>query len=122
MPLLPMNGEDFQAAVADGKLVMVYFWTDWREACQEATPIIEEVASYYDDAVVICSVNADEAGFLALDLEVYSIPTVILFQNGEERNRIPGVQPAHIYQSLLDSYLHPEAVNPYDLIDSMGYS
>lgn len=121
MSLTPMNSEQFQAAVASGQVVLVYFWTDWHESCKTATPIIEELAAHYDESVVFCSLNADEAGFLALDFGVYAIPTVILFQGGEEVDRISGVQPADLYKSLLDACLHPEDVNPYDLINSMGY-
>lgn len=122
MALIPMNSEEFEAAVASGQAVMVYFWTDWHDICQEATPIMEEVAQRFEGEAIVCSINADAEGFLALDLGAYSIPTVILYHGGEEIERIGGMQPADLYASLLDSCLHPEEINPYDMIQSYGYS
>lgn len=121
MALIQMNSEQMDAAIATGQVVMVYFWTDWHEVCNEATEIMEQVAKKFEGQAVICSVNADQEGFRALELGVYSIPTVILFQSCEEIDRISGVQPEGLYESLLISCLHPDDVSPYDLINSMGY-
>lgn len=122
MALIQMNSEQLDEAISSGEVVMVYFWTDWHEVCTEATQIMEEVATKYAGQAIVCGVNADEAGFRALDLGIYSIPTVLLFHGGEEIDRMAGMQPASLYGTLLDSSLHPENVSPFDLINSMGYS
>jgi len=120
--LIQMNSEQLDEAISSGEVVMVYFWTDWHDVCTEATQIMEEVATSYTDQAIVCAVNADQEGYTALQLGIYSIPTVILFHGGEETDRMGGLQPASLYGTLLDSALHPENVNPYDLINSMGYS
>lgn len=122
MALQHMNSEQFEAARNAGGVVMLYFWTDWHERCLEATPIMEEVAKKYEGEATVCAVNADADGFLALELGAYNIPTVLLYHEGMEIDRIGGLQPASLYESLLESCLHPEEINPYDLISSMGYS
>lgn len=122
MALIQINSEKFEEAVSSGQLVMVYFWTDWHDACKEMTPIMEELTQRYDGQALIAGISADMEGFLALELEVYSIPTVIIYQDGTEMDRLAGIQPLELYAQLLDVRLHPENINPYELIDSMGYS
>ncbi len=121
MALVPMNSDEFEAAVASGAIVLAYFWTDWHEACREVTPILEEVLPKYAETVVACSINADQEGFLALEIGVHATPLVILYQDGEELDRIPGIQLPRLYDQLLDDLVNPKEVNPYDLIQSMGY-
>jgi thioredoxin-like negative regulator of GroEL len=80
------------------------------------------LAQRYDGQALIAGINADMEGFLAFDLDVYSIPTVIIYQDGTEVDRLAGSQPLELYAQLLDVRLHPDELNPYDLIQSMGYT
>ena len=121
MALIQMNSEQFEAAVSSGQLVLVYFWTDWHDTCAEITPIMEELAERYEGQALIVGINADNDGFLALELGAYTIPLVIVYENGAEVDRVAGVQPIELYEQFLDVCLHPEDINPYELINSMGY-
>ncbi|MDF2839008.1 MAG: thiol reductase thioredoxin [Evtepia sp.] len=122
MALIQMDGEEFGSAVSSGQLVMAYFWTDWHDTCEEMTPIMEELAQRYDGQALVVAINADREGFLALELDVYSIPTVIVYQDGREVDRLAGIGPLDLYEQLLDVRLHPEDLNPFELITSMGYT
>lgn len=122
MALQHMNSTEFEAARDAGGVVLVYFWTDWHDTCKEATPILEEVAKKYEGEALVCALNADQEGFLALELGAYTIPTVLLYDDGVEIDRIGGVQSAALYGGLLDARLHPEDLSPFELISSMGYS
>lgn len=121
MALIQMDSEKYESAISSGQLVMTYFWTDWHDSCEEMTPIMQELAERYDGKALIAAINADMEGFLALDLDVYSIPTVIVYQDGREVDRIAGKGPIELYEQLLDVRLHPENLNPFELINSMGY-
>lgn len=122
MALIQIDRDQFASAVSSGQLIMVCFWTDWHEACLEVAPIMEELAQRYDGQAFIAGINADMEGFLALDLDVYSFPTVIIYQDATEVDRLAGIQPLELYAQLLDVRLHPEDLNPYELIQSMGYT
>ena len=77
--------------IAD-KPVMVDFWASWCGPCKMLSPVIDGIAEKRDD-VVIGKVNVDEQQELAMKYGVMSIPTVIVFKNGEEFKKSVGVQP-----------------------------
>ncbi len=79
--------------------VLVDFWAEWCGPCKMIAPILEEIADEKGDALKIAKLNVDEAGDIARRFEVMSIPTMILFKDGEEAKRIVGAKPK---QALLD--------------------
>lgn len=79
--------------------VLVDFWAEWCGPCKMIAPILEEIADEKGDAIKIAKLNVDEAADIARRFEVMSIPTMILFKDGEEAKRIIGAKPK---QALLD--------------------
>ncbi len=79
--------------------VLVDFWAEWCGPCKMIAPILEEIADEKGDSIKIAKLNVDEAGEIARRFEVMSIPTMILFKDGEEAKRIIGAKPK---QALLD--------------------
>ena len=86
----------FDAAVAGGPL-LVDFWAPWCRPCKAVEPILEELP------IEVARVNIDEEPGLASRYDVLSIPTVILFSDGEPRGSVVGVRPrAHFEQWLAE--------------------
>ena len=79
--------------------VLVDFWAEWCGPCKMIAPILEEIAEEQGDALKIAKLNVDEASDIARRFEVMSIPTMILFKDGQEAKRIIGAKPK---QALLD--------------------
>jgi thioredoxin 1 len=79
--------------------VLVDFWAEWCGPCKMIAPILEEIAEEQGEALKIAKLNVDEAQDIARRFEVMSIPTMILFKDGEEAKRIIGAKPK---QALLD--------------------
>jgi len=79
--------------------VLVDFWAEWCGPCKMIAPILEEIADEQGDALKIAKLNVDEAQDVARRFEVMSIPTLILFKDGEPVKRVVGAKPK---QALLD--------------------
>jgi thioredoxin 1 len=86
-----LNAANFDNAIASGT-VLVDFWAPWCGPCKMQGPILDKVADKIGDKAVIAKVNVDESPALAAKFGVRSIPTLILFKNGEKVNDFIGVQ------------------------------
>jgi thioredoxin 1 len=82
--------EEFERNIKDGK-VLVDFYADWCPPCRMLSPIVEEIESKKN--VKVLKVNVDELRDLALRYQIFSIPTLIIFKDGREADRIIGLVP-----------------------------
>ena len=81
---LEINDSNFQEVVLDSdKPVMVDFWAEWCAPCKALAPILDEVSDELAGKIVITKVNLDENQDLAMKYSIRSIPTLLLFKNGE---------------------------------------
>lgn len=80
-----------QEVVKSTKPVLVDFWATWCMPCRMLAPTVEEIADEYSDKLVVGKINVDEEPDLARKFRVMSIPTLIVFENGEEVRRSVGV-------------------------------
>ncbi|MFZ4518452.1 MAG: thioredoxin [Microthrixaceae bacterium] len=85
--------------------VVVDFWAEWCGPCKMIAPILEEIASEQDGKVRIAKVNVDDNPGLARQFNVMSIPTMIVFKDGAEDQRIVGAKGKPQLLEDLASYL-----------------
>ena len=91
MSIIDLTKENFQAEITKSdKPVLVDFWAVWCGPCQMMAPILHELETEMPD-VQIGKVNVDEQMDLARQFRVVSIPTLIIFKNGQEVQRMVGV-------------------------------
>nr|WP_307774646.1 thioredoxin [uncultured Cetobacterium sp.] len=101
--VLSLNNENFKSEVIEKKgLVLVDFWADWCGPCKMLAPILEELAN--ESEASICKVNVDESGDLAGDYGIRSIPTMIIFKDGEKIDQIVGLRQKSELIEKLNSY------------------
>ena len=97
--------KSFEAAMSEGKLMMVDFWASWCGPCRMIAPVVEDIAKQYEGKALIAKVNVDEEQELAIRNGVMSIPTVIFFKDGKEIARKVGVMPAGAFTEILEANL-----------------
>ena len=99
---LVFTDENFEKEVLKSDLpVMVDFWAPWCGPCQMAGPVIEELAEEYEGKVKVGKLNVDDNQQVAMRYGIMSIPTVMLFKNGEEVGRKIGYAGKQMYEDLL---------------------
>jgi thioredoxin 1 len=102
MAELVLTKENFKAEVLQStKPVLVDFWATWCGPCRMLAPIIEELAKEYEGRVVVGKVNIDEQPELAEVFQIQSIPTVLVFKNGELVTGCVGMRPKADILALL---------------------
>jgi thioredoxin 1 len=104
-----VNEENFATAVLDSKQpVLVDFWAQWCGPCRSLAPIIEGLAEEYAGRTRVVKLNVDDSPALAQRYHVMAIPTLILFQGGEEKERMIGTAKREAIARLLDAQVGAE--------------
>ncbi len=97
---LKLNSQNFENEILNKNgTALVDFYADWCGPCKMVAPIVEEIAAENED-ITVGKVNVDESNDLAYKYGVASIPTLIVFENGEETERIVGYRPK---EDILDA-------------------
>lgn len=100
-----LTAETFDSAIRENPVVLVDFWASWCGPCRMIAPFIEQIAEAYADKAFVCKVNVDECQDIAVRFGVSSIPTVLVFKNGELVDRAVGARPKKAFEQMLDQQL-----------------
>ena len=105
-----VNDENFGPFVLDSKRpVLVDFWAQWCGPCRALAPIVDALAEQYAGTARIVKLNVDDNPALVERYRVQAIPTLILFQDGEEKERLVGVSRKEAIASAIDIHVGAEA-------------
>ena len=106
MGVSKVSDSDFEAEVLNStQPVVVDFWAEWCGPCRMIAPALEEIAGSMNGKVKIVKLNVDENPQTAAKYGIMSIPTLMLFKNGEPAVRITGFQPKERILSQLRPHL-----------------
>ena len=102
MSAIHISKEKFQELVVNAeKKVLLDFWAPWCGPCRMVLPVVEEIAEERED-IVVGKVNVDEQPELANQFGVMTIPTLIVFENGQEVERSVGAKNKKAILSMVD--------------------
>jgi thioredoxin 1 len=85
--------QTFKDLISGSTPVLVDFWAEWCGPCRMIAPTIEEIASQYAGTLRVAKLNVDENPQTAGEYDVMSIPTLIVYQDGQPKKRIVGAMP-----------------------------
>ena len=102
---IKLTKDNFDAEVINSNIpVLVDFWATWCGPCRMIAPVIESIAEKFDGRIKVGKVNVDEEPEISLEYNIASIPTVMIFKNGEEVSKSIGYSDeAEIEQLLLQA-------------------
>ena len=101
MSTVELTKDTFEKTVVDNEIVLVDFWAEWCGPCRMVAPLLDEIADEMDGKVRIAKLNVDENQQIAYQFQVQSIPTFILFKNGQMADRMMGAMPKSAFQSFI---------------------
>ena len=104
--VLTFTDSNFKSDVVESSQpVLVDFWAAWCGPCRMIAPVVDEIATDYAGKVKVGKVNVDENRQVAMDFGVMSIPTLLVFKNGQPAERIVGYQNKQQLTAVLDKHL-----------------
>ncbi|HWQ97711.1 MAG TPA: thioredoxin [Clostridia bacterium] len=102
MAVVNITNANFKEEVLDSdKKVLVDFWAPWCGPCRMVSPIVDEIAEE-NDAIKVAKINIDEQPQLAAQYGVMSIPTLIVFENGDVADKAVGARNKSFIQQMLE--------------------
>lgn len=104
--ILEASDGNFEAEVLTSETpVLVDFWADWCAPCHIVSPIVEEISKDKVEILRVAKLNVDENPETARRFGVMSIPTLILFKNGEEKARVIGARGKDAILAEIDPHI-----------------
>lgn len=113
MPVVPdcdkiviLNDKNFQQQIGN-RLVLVDFWASWCVPCKMMTPVLNDLAEELEGKAVIGKLNVEQYQQLAVKYNVRNIPTMVLFQDGNEALRMIGMKSKNFLKKQIEQYYKP---------------
>lgn len=100
-----ITSQDFEHVGDDAALTVVDFWAAWCGPCKMQTPVLEELDQAYGDQVKFASLDVDQNQALAQKLGIMSIPSLVIFKNGNPTEKVVGYHPKAALKKYLDTKL-----------------
>jgi thioredoxin 1 len=93
----------FDETIKENSLVLIDFWAEWCGPCKKVSPILDEISN--ETGLLVGKLNVDENTKKTQEFSVISIPTMVLFKDGEPVKTITGAKPKHIMLKELEQWI-----------------
>jgi thioredoxin 1 len=100
-----LTDTNFEQTVNQTTPVLVDFWAEWCPPCRRLAPTVDELAGEYDGRVVVAKMNTDDNPEIPMRFSVRSIPTLLLFKDGQIVEQVVGLVDKHSLKRLIDLHV-----------------
>ena len=105
--VIPLNATQWNEKVLNSDIpVLVDFWAEWCGFCRMVGPIVEQLAQSLEGKVKVSKLNVDQNQEIAMKYNIQSIPSLVLFKNGNEVARIVGLSAKEKYEKFVNNALN----------------
>lgn len=102
----PVTDASFPTEVLESSVpVLVDFWAPWCGPCRMVAPVVDEIAEQYEGQIKVVKLNTDENPQVASQYGIRSIPTLMIFKDGQRVDMVVGAVPKTTLATTLDKYL-----------------
>lgn len=98
-----LTDNNFKEALEGNSLILVDFWADWCGPCKKLSPILDEISN--DTGLLVGKLNVDDNPQKSFEFSVSSIPTMVLFKDGQPVKTIVGAKPKHMLLKELSEWI-----------------
>ncbi len=105
MPIINLNKDNIAEVINSPKPVLIDFWAEWCGPCRMMHPIFERLAKIYGNKIIFARINVDENQEIAMNYEVYAIPTFIMFSNGKIVERLVGAVSEDSLRRVIEKHI-----------------
>lgn len=102
---IEINDSNFEEIINSDRPVLVDFWAEWCGPCRMIGPVVEELAGEYEGKAIIGKVNVDENPNVSAKFGIRSIPTLLVFKNGEIVDKQVGAVPKGVLSQKLEAQI-----------------
>jgi thioredoxin len=103
---MAVTDASFEQDVLNSEIpVLVDFWAPWCGPCRMVAPVVDEIAEQYDGKVKVVKLNTDENPGIAGQYNIRSIPTLMIFKNGQRVEQVVGAVPKATLATTLEKFL-----------------
>ena len=102
--IILLNDSTFQYKISKG-VALVDFWAVWCQPCKIQGPIVSDLADDMQGKAKICKIDIEKNKKVAAKLEIRNIPTIIIFKNGKEVERLVGLKTKNVLKKAIAKYL-----------------
>jgi len=110
MSVLPVTDSSFKQDVLESELpVLVDFWAPWCGPCRMVSPVVDEISEQYQGKIKVVKINTDENANVANQYGIRSIPTLMIFKEGQRVDMVVGAVPKTTLATTVEKYIGSSA-------------